>query len=130
MSSNHIVPTKIYIYVFAALIILTLATTEIAKVDLGWANTPVAFLIAGCKTALVALFFMHMKWSSYKIQIIAVSGVVWLVLLFAFTISDYATRDWLPVPGPWPESPRTPAAFDGNRPSAPPMPAPVPEGGH
>lgn len=120
MSSNHVVPARTYIYIFLALIALTLATTELARIDLGWANTPVAFLIAGCKTMLVVLFFMHMKWSSYKMKVVAVSGLVWLVLLFAFTAGDYATRDWIAVPGPWPQNTVDPARFDTSRPLPPP----------
>ncbi|MCC7496125.1 MAG: cytochrome C oxidase subunit IV family protein [Bryobacterales bacterium] len=122
MSTNHVVPAKTYVYIFLALIGLTLATTEIAKVDLGWANTPVAFLIAGSKTLLVVLFFMHMKWSSYKMKVVAASGLVWLVLLFAFTVGDYATRDWIAVPGPWPQHPPASAAFDSSHPASVPSP--------
>ena len=57
---DHIVPKKIYVSVFAALMVLTLLTVAAARVDLGRLNTVVALTIAVTKALLVVLFFMDM----------------------------------------------------------------------
>jgi len=98
----HIVPVKTYIWIVTTLLLLTLATTEVAKVDLGFLNPLAAMLIAAVKTLLVVLFFMHMKWSNYRSRVVAASGLLWLAAMILLTLSDYRTRSWLPGPGAWP----------------------------
>ena len=56
MTAAH--STGRYLLVFAALVVLTLATVGAAQVDLGGANVGVALAIAGFKATLVLLFFM------------------------------------------------------------------------
>jgi cytochrome c oxidase subunit 4 len=97
----HIVSIKKYAYVLAALLVLTLATTEVAKVDLGRWNVVVALMIAGTKMMLVVLVFMHMLWSSYRMKVVAAAGFLWLAIFIVLTLADYLTRRWLPVPGGW-----------------------------
>jgi cytochrome c oxidase subunit 4 len=61
--SEHIVSPKIYILIFAVLMILTITTVYAATVDLNAyfasLNVIVALVIATCKAILVILFFMH-----------------------------------------------------------------------
>ncbi len=97
----HIVPVKTYVWVLVTLLALTVATTEVAKVNLGLFNPIVAMLIAACKTMLVVLFFMHMRWSDYRTHAVATGGLLWLAILITFVISDYLTRPWLPQPRGW-----------------------------
>jgi cytochrome c oxidase subunit IV len=57
----------------------------------------VALTIAVIKATAVVLIFMHVRWSSRLTQVIVVSGVFWLIIMLAFTFSDYATRTaWPP----------------------------------
>jgi cytochrome c oxidase subunit 4 len=81
------------------LLALTLLTVGVAYLDLGPLNVAVALGIAICKALLVMLFFMHLRYSSHLIWIVAASGVVWLGHLILFTMSDYVTRGWLSRPG-------------------------------
>ena len=99
--SDHVVPTKLYILVFAVLIMLTTLTTGVAFINLGKWNTVVALVIAVCKATLVVLFFMHLRWSSNLLRIVVVSSLLWLAILIGLTISDVFTRDWTPVPSNW-----------------------------
>ena len=101
MSSHvHISPNSMYFGVFAALMVLTALTVGVAFVDLGWANNIVALAIAVSKASLVVLFFMHVKYSSKLVWLFSAAGVLWLLIFFAFTLSDYFTRmdvpSWLP----------------------------------
>lgn len=99
MASAHVVPRKVYYGVFAALLLLTFATVEIAFVDLGALNTVVALGIACVKASLVILFFMHARWSERLIWIVLGTSFLWLVILVAGTLSDYMSRGMLPFPG-------------------------------
>lgn len=95
--SEHVVPRKVYFAVFAALLVLTAVTTAVAFVDLGPWNTVVALGIAFLKATLVALFFMHVKYSPRLTQIVVAGGIFWLAILIVLTLSDFMTRGWLPV---------------------------------
>ncbi len=89
---EHIVPTKVYVAVFLTLWVLTLATTLVAFLDLGPFNAAVALIIAGIKTMLVALFFMHLLYTGRLSQTVAVAGIFWLLIFITFTVGDYMTR--------------------------------------
>ncbi|MDQ5857597.1 MAG: cytochrome C oxidase subunit IV family protein [Acidobacteriota bacterium] len=97
--SEHVVPRKVYFAVFAALLVLTAITTAVAFVDLGPWNTVVALGIAFLKATLVALFFMHVRYSTRLTQITVAGGLFWLAILIVLTLSDFLSRGWLPVLG-------------------------------
>ncbi len=95
--AEHVVSPKVYLAVYLTLLALVLATTLIARVDLGWANLFVALLIAGAKAMVVVLFFMHLKYAEVKMAyVFAIAGLFWLGILFSLTLSDYLSRGWLP----------------------------------
>ncbi len=101
--SEHIVSRKSYFGVFAALMVLTVVTVLAARVDFGneVINTVIALTIAVTKAMLVVLFFMHVKYASRLTKIFVSAAFLWLLILFAFTFSDYLTRSWLPVSRGW-----------------------------
>lgn len=99
--ATHVVPRKVYFSVFIALLILTVLTTEIAYVDLGPWNTVVALIIAVTKASLVAMFFMHLRWSVQFMRLVLVAAVFWLMIMITLTLSDTLTRTWTPVPRSW-----------------------------
>ena len=86
-----------YLAVFAALIGLTGLTVFAAFQHLGVWNTPVALAIAVTKALLVALIFMHLRYSPKLTLLVVTSSVVWLAFLIVITVSDYVTRAWLPI---------------------------------
>jgi cytochrome c oxidase subunit IV len=97
--SEHIDAARTYLYVFAALIALTVATTLVAYIDLGPLSVIAALAIAVGKMLLVAMFFMHVRYSTRLTRLVVGGGLLWLSILFLLTMADYVTRGWLPVPG-------------------------------
>jgi len=95
----HISSPRTYVGIFVALLLLTATTVFTAFQDLGPLNDVVALSIAVTKMVLVVLFFMHAKYSTRLTRIVVVSAFAWLLILIAFTLSDYLTRGWLGVPG-------------------------------
>ena len=96
MSAEHIVPVRIYLLIFATLVVLTGVTTAVAFVDLGVMNVVVMMLIAFTKATLVVLYFMHVRFTSRLTQLAAASGFAWLAILIGLTLSDVLTRQVVP----------------------------------
>lgn len=94
--SEHIVPVKVYVSIFLALMVGTVITVVAAFQDFpGALNVIVAMTIAVLKATLVVLYFMHVRYSARLIWVIVASALFWMAILFALTFSDYWTREWL-----------------------------------
>jgi cytochrome c oxidase subunit 4 len=92
--STHVVPLRIYVAIFVALLVLTGVTVAVAYLDLGAMNTIVALTIAVVKGLLVVLYFMHVRYSSRLTWVFVAAGFFWFLILVAFTFADYDTRGW------------------------------------
>lgn len=91
----HFVPLRVYFAVFAALLFFTFVTVWVAFIDLGALNNVIMLTIACTKALLVILYFMHARYSTRLTQVFVAAGFVWLLILLAFTLSDYMTRGGL-----------------------------------
>jgi cytochrome c oxidase subunit 4 len=76
-------------------------TVFLSTVPMGHAlNTLVALVIAAIKAVLVLLFFMHLKYESYKLSAVVFgAGLFWLLILFGLDLTDYLTRASSGIPG-------------------------------
>ena len=99
--SERVIFSRLYVAIWAALVLLTLLTTGIAYLDLGVFNPIVALTIAVCKATLVVLFFMHVYYRTRLTWVFIVAGVLWLALLIGFSLTDLLTRGWIAVPLTW-----------------------------
>lgn len=102
MSGHHVVPVKLYLLVFGALMVLTAITVAVAFFDFGPLNNVIMLGIAIAKATLVVLFFMHVRYSTRLIPLVALGGFIWVGILFAFTMMDYMSRGWLGAGSAWP----------------------------
>lgn len=80
-SHIHIVPMKILVGVWAALMVLTVVTVAVTWVDLGPFNLWLAMVIATIKASLVVLYFMHLRYDK-PINALAFIGALAFVMLF------------------------------------------------
>ena len=96
--SEHIVSRKVYFAVFSALMICTLLTVLAAEADLNHIysglNVMVALAIASFKASLVVLYFMHLRYSPKRTQLVIIASLFWLGIMLFMTMSDYASRPW------------------------------------
>jgi cytochrome c oxidase subunit IV len=92
MSEHHVVSPRLYLVVFASLMVLTFLTVAASRYDFGPGNIVVALGIAILKATLVVLFFMHVKYSSRLVQLMLAAAFLWLALLIAGALSDYVSR--------------------------------------
>lgn len=102
MSGHHVVPVRVYLAVFAALMVFTAITVAAAFLDLGPLNNVVMLGIAVAKATLVVMFFMHVRYSTRLIPVVVFGGVFFLLVMFGITMSDYVSRGFLGAGSPWP----------------------------
>lgn len=92
MGHHHVSSSAMFFNVLVVLLILTVVTVGVSRIDFGPANMLIAMLIASVKASLVILFFMHVKWDTAINKIVFLSSFLFLSLLFVFTLADQATR--------------------------------------
>lgn len=90
--SEHIVSPRIYLVIFASLMLGTGITVWAAFQDFGKFNIVIALVIATIKATLVVLYFMHARYSPRRTQMVIVCSVFWLAIMLALTLTDYDTR--------------------------------------
>jgi cytochrome c oxidase subunit IV len=90
----HIVSPKVYLAIFAALLVFTATTVGVSYIDLGIFNPVVALAIACIKMTLVVLFFMHVKYSPKLTKLTVISGIFIFLGLITMTLADYISRAW------------------------------------
>ncbi len=95
---HHIVTPATYIKAMAVLMVLLVLTVAAAQFEMGFLNVPIALAIATAKAVVIMMYFMHLKFSSKLVWIFATVAFVFVGIMFALTLSDYFTRDWLVNP--------------------------------
>jgi cytochrome c oxidase subunit 4 len=96
---QHVIPTAIYVGIWAVLMVLTGVTVFASFIELGDWNIVLALTIASIKATLVVLFFMHLYYSSKLTKVTMIAAIFFLFLLLALSMTDYLTRSWLTNPG-------------------------------
>ncbi|MGI8743169.1 MAG: cytochrome C oxidase subunit IV family protein [Bryobacteraceae bacterium] len=99
--THQVVPVRIYVTIWLVLIVLTFTTWGVAYIDMGSFNIVVAITIAVIKMLLVIIWFMHVKQADNLTRLFVVAGFFWMAILIFVTLSDYHSRDWLPLPHMW-----------------------------
>jgi cytochrome c oxidase subunit 4 len=94
-SHTHVVPPRVYVAIFLALMALTALTTWVAYIDLGAMNVVIMLAIAGFKASLVVLWFMHLRYESHLTKVTILGSVFWLLVLILISASDTFIR-WRP----------------------------------
>lgn len=85
---------RTYLFTGAALLAFLALTIGLAYIDLGPLNTGVAMAIALAKGVLIALFFMHLRYSKPLLWLFAGAGFFWLGIMLVLAMSDYMSRGW------------------------------------
>ena len=91
---QHVIPTSVYVGIWAVLMVLTAVTVFASFLELGNFNIVLALVIASVKATLVVLFFMHLYYSSKLTKVTMIAAVFFLFLLLALSMTDYLTRGW------------------------------------
>jgi cytochrome c oxidase subunit 4 len=87
-----------YFLTWLALMALLALTTASSYIPMGAWNSVANMGISCAKALLIALFFMHLRGAGVLLRIAALTGLVWLALLFGLSWSDFGTRNISPAP--------------------------------
>lgn len=89
---HHVIPIRIYLLVFAGLMILLVLTVAATFADFGGFDRVITLAIAAAKAALIMAYFMHLRYSQPLSIVFAGVGIIWLLILLLITLSDYLAR--------------------------------------
>ncbi|GAB4182209.1 MAG: cytochrome C oxidase subunit IV family protein [Calditrichia bacterium] len=86
MEQKHQIPISLYIMVWFTLLVFTVITVTIAGLHMGAFTIGAALLIAGIKSTLVLLYFMHLKYESsfFRLVLLMVIFVITVTLILTF----------------------------------------------
>lgn len=87
-----------YVLTWLGLMVLLALTCASSYLEMGPWNTVVNTAISCAKMLLIAVFFMHLRNAGALLRIAALTGLLWLALLFGISWTDYATRSVSPAP--------------------------------
>ena len=110
--NSHILPRKVYVGVWAALLALLALTWGLAELDLGPFNNVAALAISIAKMLLVVLIFMHGRYERPLTWIFITAGVIWLLIMVDLTLSDYLTRGRVRGPQTWRHAEQNPPTLE------------------
>jgi cytochrome c oxidase subunit 4 len=85
---GHIVPLRVLLGVFAALLAMTFVTVAATWFDSGGWALVIALGIATIKASLVALYFMHLRYDNPFYAVVFVTALLFLALLLSLTLLD------------------------------------------
>jgi cytochrome c oxidase subunit IV len=88
----HVLSYRTLSAVWAALLLLTVATILITRADLGAAKVWGALAIASLKSGLVIAFFMHLKYEARLFKVILFVALATLATFIGLTFFDVLYR--------------------------------------
>ena len=97
-AAHHVTPVWVYWATFAVLMVFLVLTVAAAFFDVQdmmgvpGLNIGTALFIATVKAALVVAFFMHVRGSTRLTYLWALTGFIWLILMFLMIGTDYFAR--------------------------------------
>jgi len=97
-AAHHVASPLLYWVTFAALMVFLVLTVAAAFFDIQalvgipGLNIGVALLIATVKAGLVVAYFMHVKGGTRLTYLWAITGFIWLFLMFLMIGMDYYAR--------------------------------------
>ena len=89
---NHIIPYKTFLYVLAALIVLTLTSVTLTQIYLGALTVALALVIAAVKSTFVLRIFMHLKFENKMFSRAVIGVIMLLAAVITVTLLDYLNR--------------------------------------
>jgi caa(3)-type oxidase subunit IV len=89
---HHVMPLKIYLGVFSALLVLTGITVLVSYADLGKFSLYVAMVVALIKAGFVVGYFMHLKFDTKFHQLVFFGALFFMAIFFVFIFIDLSSR--------------------------------------
>lgn len=91
-SHEHHSHYGVYVKVLSALLVLTVITVGVSRIEFGNWNIVVAMLVASVKAGIVAWYFMHLKYENPLIYMYITIPLLLLALLLGGVFIDQPLR--------------------------------------
>ena len=85
---THVLSPGVLVATALSLMVLTAFTVATSRIDLGEWNVVLALAIACTKAAIVALFFMHLKYDNRFQLVVLVAAALFAAFFVAFVVFD------------------------------------------
>jgi cytochrome c oxidase subunit IV len=85
---------RTYLLTGVALLGLLALTIVVSYLNLGVLNPIITASISVASTALIILFYMHVRRSKPLLWVFVGVGFFWLGIMFVLAFSDFMTRGW------------------------------------
>jgi cytochrome c oxidase subunit IV len=95
----HVMPIWILAAVWGGLLVLTVITVSVTKIDLGGAALWIAMVIATVKASLVALYFMHLRYDRPFNALVLISALLFVTLFVGLALTDTKEYQEELIPG-------------------------------
>lgn len=102
---GHAVPLRILVGVFAALVLLTVATVAASQFPTGSFEIWIALGIALVKSTLVGAYFMHLRYDNPLYALIFAFGLLFVALFIGLALMDTAEYQHQLIPMTNPTAP-------------------------
>ncbi|MFP4059689.1 MAG: cytochrome C oxidase subunit IV family protein [Bacteroidota bacterium] len=89
---QHIVPFKIYLIILLSLLVLTGISVAVTQVQLGAFTVTVALVLASLKSALVLMYFMHLRFDNRIFTFMVAFTITIFAAVVFVTFLDYLFR--------------------------------------
>lgn len=89
---HALIPYRVYVIVWASLVLLTTITVGAHYADLGHVAILTAIVIATVKVSLVMLYFMHLRFASPVLIAMVLFVLGNYAVFVALTFTDYLAR--------------------------------------
>lgn len=90
---------KSLVLAYAGMLVLLLANVLIGYLNLGWFSMFIALVIAAMQASILALFLMFGLFEKALVRVIMGGALLWFMILVTLTMTDYITRNWVPIAG-------------------------------
>ena len=90
---------KSLVLAYAGMLVLLLANILIGFLNLGWFSMFIALVIAAIQAGILALFLMFGLFEKALVRVIIGGALLWFMILITLTLTDYITRNWVPIAG-------------------------------
>ncbi|MCU4173763.1 cytochrome C oxidase subunit IV family protein [Carboxylicivirga sp. N1Y90] len=91
-NESHIVPYKTYGIILSVLIVLTLISVAVTRIELASLTVFVAILLAAVKSSFVLIYFMHLKFDNKLLKALVAAVFILIALVMVVTFLDYNYR--------------------------------------
>jgi cytochrome c oxidase subunit IV len=97
---GHVTSVRLLLTVYFILIVCTVITYAVSRIDLGQFNIWAALAIAVFKATLVLLYFMHLRWDSPFNALAIIAALVFVSLFIGLALLDSMSYQPLLKPTP------------------------------